>query len=128
MSLVCEENPNSVKFDMLKLTSGILEEIIEGQKINVGLVDRLVLMNQGKDGDFRVDENGVMRFRDRVCVPDMSDLKKSILEEGYRSGMNIYPSATKMYQDLNKFFWWPGMKKEVAEFYVCLFDLPEVED
>lgn len=35
ISLVCEETPNSVKLGMLKLTSGILEEIIEGQKTDV---------------------------------------------------------------------------------------------
>lgn len=39
LSLVCEETLNTVKFDILKLTSGILEEIIKGQKIDVELVD-----------------------------------------------------------------------------------------
>ena len=48
MSLVCERTPNSVKLGMLKLTSGILEEIREGRKINLGLIYRLVLINQGK--------------------------------------------------------------------------------
>ena len=62
-----------------------------------------------------------MRFKDRVCVPDVLELKKSILKEGHRSWMNIHPCATKMYQDLKKLFWWPRMKKEVAEFvYACL--------
>lgn len=62
-----------------------------------------------------------MRFRDRVCVLDVQKLKKSILEEGRRSGMSIHPSATKMYQDLKKMFWWSGMKKEVVDFvYACL--------
>lgn len=32
---------------MLKLTNGVLEEIREGKKINLGLVDRLVSINQG---------------------------------------------------------------------------------
>lgn len=57
-----------------------------------------------------------MRFIDRVCVPDVPEIKKSILEEGHRSGLSIHPGATKMYQNMNKFFWWPGMKKEVVEF------------
>lgn len=48
MSLVCEETPNSVKLRMLKLTNGILKEIRERQKVDLGLVDRLVLINQGK--------------------------------------------------------------------------------
>lgn len=118
LSLVCERTRNSVKLDMLKLTSGILEEIREGQKIDLGLVDWLVSFNQGQGGDFKIDENGVIRFKDRVCVPDVPELKKSILEEGHNGGLSIHHSATKMYQDLNKLFWWPKIKKEIVEF-VC---------
>lgn len=47
MSLGCEETPNNMKLGMLKLTSGILEEIREGQKSDLGLVDHLTLINQG---------------------------------------------------------------------------------
>lgn len=37
------------------------------------------------------------------------------------SGLSIHLDATKMYQNLRKMFWWPGMKKEIAKFvYVCL--------
>ena len=71
---------------MLKLTSGILDEIRVGQKLDVGLVDRLTLINQGQGGDFQIDENGIMKFGDRVCVPDIVELKKSILEEGLVAG------------------------------------------
>ena len=68
MSLVCEETSSSVKLGMLKLTSGILDEIREGKKYDLSLVDRLAWINQGRDGDFRIDENGILRCRDRVCV------------------------------------------------------------
>lgn len=71
MSLVCEETHSSVKLDMLKLINGTLEEIKEGQKTNVGLVDRLVLINQDNGGDFRIDENCMMSFGDRVYVEDI---------------------------------------------------------
>ena len=30
--------------------------------------------------------------------------------------LNIHLGATKIYQDLKRMFWWPGMKKEVVEF------------
>lgn len=80
-----------------------------------------MLINQGKEIDFRIDENGVMRFRDMVCVSDFLELMKSILEEVHKSGLSIYLSSIKMYQDLKKMFWWPGMKKDVADFvYSCL--------
>ncbi|MCI29287.1 retrotransposon protein, partial [Trifolium medium] len=84
-------------------------------------MDKLVFINEGKETDFKVDENGIMRYRGRVCVPDVPELKKMILEEGHRSGLSIHPGVTKMYQDLRKLFWWPGMKKQIAEFvYTCL--------
>ncbi|KAI5385795.1 hypothetical protein KIW84_072414 [Lathyrus oleraceus] len=121
LSLVCESTHNSVKLGMLKLTNGILDEIREGQKSDMLLVDKLTLVNQGQGGEFRVDENGVLRFGNRVCIPDVTELKKSILEEGHRSGLSIHPGATKMYHDLKKLFWWPGMKREIASFvYSCL--------
>ena len=59
-------------------------------------MDKLTLINQGQGGEFRIDENGVMRFGDRVCVPDVAEIRKSILEEGHRSGLSIHPGATKM--------------------------------
>ena len=73
MSLACEETSFGVKLGMLKLTSGILDEIREGQKSDLVLVDRLTLINQGKGGDFWIDENGIIRCHDRVCVPDVSE-------------------------------------------------------
>ena len=56
-----------------------------------------MLVNQGKGVDFRLDENGVLSFRDRVCVPDVLELKKRILEEGHVSSLSIHPEATMMY-------------------------------
>ncbi|KAI5387108.1 hypothetical protein KIW84_073313 [Lathyrus oleraceus] len=98
---------NNVKLDMLNLTTGVLEEVMEGRKIDLGLVDRLVSINQGQEGDFRIDQNGVITFRDRGCVPYVLELKKSILEEGHMSGLSIHPGATEIYQYLKKMFWWP---------------------
>jgi len=48
LSLVSELSSSGVKFGMLKLTSNILEEIKEGQKMDVELMDHMVLVNQGK--------------------------------------------------------------------------------
>jgi len=64
LSLVSELTPEGVRLGMLKLTSNILEEIKNGQKEDLELVDRVMLVNQGKCGDFRLGENGVLMFRD----------------------------------------------------------------
>jgi len=57
--------------------------------------------------NFQIDEQGVLRFYDRICISDNEELRRVILEEGHRSSLSIHPGATKMYQDLKKLFWWP---------------------
>ncbi|MCI39850.1 hypothetical protein A2U01_0061082, partial [Trifolium medium] len=105
---------------MLKLTNPFLEEIRKYQKTDKKLMEKLVLINAGKEVDFKIDENGVIKYQGRVCVPDVPELRKMILEEGHRSRLSIHPGVTKMYQDLKKLFWWPGMKRQISEFvYAC---------
>ena len=121
LSLGSELTPDGVRLEMSKLTSNILEEIKNGQKEDLELVDRVVLVNQGKGGDFRIDENDVLMFRNRVCVPDVLELKRQILDKGHRSSLSIHPGATKMYQDLKRLFWWPGMKELQSLFMLAWF-------
>ncbi|MCI42581.1 hypothetical protein A2U01_0063818, partial [Trifolium medium] len=52
---------------------------------------KLVLINEGKETNIKVDESGVMRFRGRVCVPDVPELKRMIMDEGHRSELSIHP-------------------------------------
>ena len=49
----------------------------------------MVLVNQGKGANFRLDQNGVLMFRDRLCAPDVPELKKRILDEGHRSSLRF---------------------------------------
>ncbi|GAU46655.1 hypothetical protein TSUD_281460 [Trifolium subterraneum] len=121
LSLVCEVTSNSVKLGMLKLTNPFLEKIRECQQEDEKLMKRVALVIEGQENDFKIDENGVVKFRGRVCVPDVPELKKMIFDEGHKGGLSIHPGLVKMYQDLKKLFWWPRMKKEIAEYvYACL--------
>jgi hypothetical protein len=121
LSLVCEMSPRSVKLGMLKINNEFLDSIREAQKVDVKLVDLMVATDPAVDSDFKVDDQGVLRFRGRICIPDNDEMKKMILEEGHRSSLSIHPGAAKMYQDLKKMFWWSGLKRDVAQFvYACL--------
>ena len=55
------------------------------------LVDCLVFGNKGKGVDFRLGENGVLIFCNRVCVLDVPELNRQILEEGHQSSLSIHP-------------------------------------
>ncbi|RZB86561.1 Transposon Ty3-G Gag-Pol polyprotein [Glycine soja] len=113
LSLACEVTPNSVRLGTLRITSELLRDIREGQKIDPFLRTQLEAIESGRDSSFNVGSDGVLRLRDRICVPNVPELRKIILEEGHRSNLSIHPGATKMYQDLKMMFWWPNMKREV---------------
>ncbi|XP_073224802.1 uncharacterized protein [Cicer arietinum] len=129
LSLVWEVTPESIKLGMLKVTSGLLEEIEKNQKLDLYLLDKLQSIDQGREPDFKIGVDEILRFKERICVPDVEELRKMILEEGHRSCLSIHLGATKMYKDLKKIFWWHKMKKDVGEFvYACLnFQKSKVE-
>jgi hypothetical protein len=64
--------------------------------------------------DFSVAGDGIIR--EKVCIPNDARVKKTVLKENHSSQYSVHPRATKMYQDMKKLFWWPGMKREIAEY------------
>ena len=70
---------------------------------------------------FSVLEDGTLMMGHMLCVPDVGELKKEIMEEAHSSAYAMHPGSTKMYHTLREHYWWRGMKKDVAEFvYRCL--------
>ena len=58
--------------------------------------------------------NDILKFRDRVYVLNLRDLRQKILDEAHRAKYTVHPRATKMYRDLRDVYWWLGMKASVA--------------
>ncbi|GJT13245.1 putative reverse transcriptase domain-containing protein [Tanacetum coccineum] len=43
------------------------------------------------------------------------------MDEAHKSKYSVHPGADKMYYDLRDRYWWPGMKKDIAEYdSMCL--------
>ena len=52
----------------------------------------------------------------RLCVLDVSEMMKEIMEEAHFSAYSIHPSSTKMYHDLKNTSWWNEMKRDIVDF------------
>ncbi|GFS42569.1 hypothetical protein Acr_00g0080620 [Actinidia rufa] len=65
--------------------------------------------------DFTLQDKA-LRFQSRLCVPNIPEVKRQVLEEAHNTKFTMHPGGTKMYRDLKETFWWPGMKREIAEF------------
>ena len=95
--------------------------MLEAQRKDEKIAVIVSQIGNGKEIEFTVNEDGVLYYKDWVCVPDDNDLRKAILEEAHSGSFAIHPSSTKMYQDLKISFWWSGMKRDISEFVTkCL--------
>ena len=90
----------------------MLNQVLEAQKRDERISAIVSQIGNGKETEFTVNENGVLHYKDRVCVPDDNDLRKAILEEAHSGYFATHPGSTKMYQDLKMSFWWSGMKRK----------------
>ena len=99
----------------------LLNRVLEVQKKDEKISAIMNQIGDGKETEFIVNENGVLYYKDWVCVPDDNDLRKAIIEEAHSGSFAIHPASTKMYQDLKMSFWWSGMKRDVLEYVTkCL--------
>jgi len=70
----------------------------------------------GADAQMERKEDGGLYFVERLWVPLLGGIRELIMDEAHRSRYSVHPGADKMYQDLRDLFWWPGMKKDIAEY------------
>ena len=74
------------------------------------------MIKDGVESEFLVKDDGSLYFRDRLCVPADSKLKKELLHEAHNSVFTMYLGGNKMYQDLKHNYWWKGMKRDVTDY------------
>jgi hypothetical protein len=76
---------------------------------------------EGRGKDFREDVEGVVWFKDRLCVPNVQSIWELILKEAHEIDYSIHLGSKNMYQNLKKKFWWYDMKREIVE-HVAICD------
>ncbi|KAA3462017.1 DNA/RNA polymerases superfamily protein [Gossypium australe] len=94
----------------LKARPIFLQQICEAQKSDDELRAKRVQCELNSDSELQIGFDGCLLFRDRICVPRNLELVQKILLEANNSTMSIHPGSNKMYNDLKKMYWWPGMK------------------
>jgi len=73
-------------------------------------------VNQGIEKAFQMLSGGLIAMGRRIYLPDHKTLKEEVLRETHESRFATHPGSMKMYKDLKKYYWWPNMKREIAEF------------
>ena len=99
----------------LSIRPVLKERIQEAQPNDPKLKEIIEKVKQGKETPFILQDDTLM-LGDRICVPDTDELRREILDEAHNAPYAMHPGATKMYNTMKPHYWWPGMKKDVAEF------------
>ena len=85
----------------LVATSSLLSRVIEsqGQDAEIVSIRDRVQLGTGDEG-WTIHTGGSLRYRGRVVVPQLTDLREEILREFHCSRFVVHPGGMKMYQDL----------------------------
>jgi hypothetical protein len=103
----------------MEVSSSLLKEIHKGQVEDEKIQEIKRNIEEEKSPIFLEDDQGVLWYKGKICVPNVKELKDKILREAHESTYSIHPGGNKMYHNLKATYWWYGMKRDVAE-YVAL--------
>ena len=70
-------------------------EIRQHQKDDEKLQEIRELLKKGKAPHFREDAQGIVWYKNRICVPDVKDLRKLILSEAHDTAYSIHRAARR---------------------------------
>ncbi|GJR68169.1 putative reverse transcriptase domain-containing protein [Tanacetum coccineum] len=105
--------PKRVRAMNMILQSSIKDRILAAQK---EAMDEFAVLQKGLDEMIEQRSDRTLYYLDRIWVPLKGEVRTLIMDEAHKSKYSVHPGADKMYYDLRDRYWWPGMKKDIAEY------------
>ncbi|GJW47183.1 putative reverse transcriptase domain-containing protein [Tanacetum coccineum] len=93
--------------------SNIKDRILTAQK---EVVDESARLQKGLDEMIELRNDRGLYYLDRIWVPLKGDVRTLIIDEAHKLKYSVHPRADKKYYDLRDRYWWPVMKKDIAEY------------
>jgi hypothetical protein len=84
----------------MELGSSLLQEIRRGQLEDEKVQEIKCNIKQEKSPGFLEDDEGVLWYKGRICVPNVKELKDKILHKAHEFAYSIHPGGNKMYHNL----------------------------
>jgi hypothetical protein len=98
-----------------------LEQRIRTTSINNGNYPKMMAELQNSIAnsdklDLSIDNKGLLRFKNRLYIPDLVELKVIVLDKVHKKFYSGHPGYQKTITALRKLFYWPNMKGEAVEY------------
>ncbi|GJR83591.1 putative reverse transcriptase domain-containing protein, partial [Tanacetum coccineum] len=107
--------PRRVRAMSITIHSGLKAKILEAQSEASKDLKAPTEWLRGLERHFEQRDDGEIYFFDRIWIPSVGGVRKLIMDEAHTSRYSVHPGADKMYYDLRDLYWWPGMKRDIAE-------------
>nr|GFA37691.1 putative reverse transcriptase domain-containing protein [Tanacetum cinerariifolium] len=100
----------------MTIQSGLTTKILEAQGEASKDLKAPAEWLRGLETHIKKRDDGGVYFFDRVWIPSVGGIRKLIMDKAHTSRYLVHPGADKMYYDLRDLYWWPGMKRDIAEY------------
>ncbi|GAA0152575.1 hypothetical protein LIER_37519 [Lithospermum erythrorhizon] len=95
-----EVGENGSLLAYMKVRPVLLDKIREMQKKYEKVQGMVEEVRKGGKPDFEVSGDGVLKFGERIVVPNFANLKKEILDEAHNAPYNLHPG--RKYENVTK--------------------------
>ena len=86
----------------LRVRPLLIERILAAQRVDEETKRLCKDVRSGKVKELSCDEEGILKFGNRLYVPHVDELRREIMEEAQYSKYAIHLGSTKMYRALKK--------------------------
>ncbi|XP_058005401.1 uncharacterized protein LOC131181372 [Hevea brasiliensis] len=66
----------------------------------------------GKKLDLLVNDDGLLLYKGRMCIPNDVKLRQVIMKEAHNSPFDIHPGGTEIYRIVKEHYWWMTQKSQ----------------
>jgi hypothetical protein len=80
-----------------------------------------------EESDYRINRNGLIMCKNRLHMPNSSEIKLLIWNEIHKKPYSGHPSYLKMITILRNEFFWPNMKSQVVEYLARCLEYQQVK-
>lgn len=100
---------SSANFDLEDLVKKVADQDPNYENLQVKILKKEM-------AEYTQNQKGLICYKNRLYIPNVETLKKEILDEYYKQPYVGHPGYQKMLTALRKNFFWPRMKRYVAEY------------
>ncbi|GJY57697.1 putative reverse transcriptase domain-containing protein [Tanacetum coccineum] len=108
--------PRRVRAMSMTIQSGLKAKILEAQGEASKDLKAPAEWLRGLETHFEKRDDGGIYFFDQIWILSVRGIRNLILDEAHTSKYSVHPGADKMYYDLRDLYWWPSMRRNIAEY------------